>query len=175
MPVEQSASDMEYRLILGNPDLEAMRIVEHVSFNWNTSIVEIFILGASHAVKIHTPRGTITELLTCVKPNLDDSVSIVNGPADCDSQYAFAHIGLQGQMDIQKIDTIRQLSREISDRMLRHTFPGVCGITLPVTEVRWSITADTLTVNTRHTYPNEGVSIMSTSVFEANVNQGDRN
>ncbi|HLJ54259.1 MAG TPA: DUF2617 family protein [Chthonomonadaceae bacterium] len=164
--MHQSAEQLSYRLIAGPADLRPLRILASRGVAWAGWQVALYVLGASHAVELRRGRARMTELLTCVPPPGAHAslmaLSAAGSEGCCEAQ------GLRFRVRLASFDLVAGddlLGCFDDEARLDVAFPpGAAGGA--VTRIGWRIDARWLTVETVHSYPEEGRGIRSFTTFE---------
>jgi hypothetical protein len=137
------------------------------SFRWSGRDVTVFILGASHAVRIERGGDAVTELLSCAPVKADESVlreAAVDEPEPiCACLYGLA---IQSCISLTEISRSPAALRMDCSGSLSRAYPNRADGPSPLTQVGWRIDGDRLCVETLHTYPEEGRMVRTTTIFE---------
>jgi hypothetical protein len=59
---------LRYRFLVGDVELTPLRVLASHTLPWNEWQITLYILGASHAVRLERDDVSLTELLTCLPP-----------------------------------------------------------------------------------------------------------
>ena len=165
-----SAATLRYFLLEGRARLEPLRVFDSRSVSWQGHLVTFCVLGTSHAVVVERGEAALTELLTCAPGH--------RGATVLEQRAASANWSATHKIDHLRYDC--RLSRFAlgGDNPLRGTFaPGDrLAFTYkmehgsePMTRIGWRADDETLSVETVHTYPHDGVGIRSESEFRVAV------
>ena len=165
--MQQSASQLFYRLLDGQADLLPLRILDSREFTWRAWSVCVHILGASHAVVLRRGDNSVTELLTCVhqEPAL---ATLIGLQADEESEGCVAAHGLVCRVRLSPFclddgDALR--SPFPAECCFEVAFPGSSPNAAPITRVGWRQAGPNLMVETLHSYPEENRGVRSVSLF----------
>jgi hypothetical protein len=158
---------LHYHLIEGAPALEPLRILDTRRLKWQGWSVELFVLGASHAVRLTSGPKVLTEMLSCIPPPTVYSAllnSDVNSPRDLCAQVH----GLTCRVRLTPFalagnDALKN-HFDTSDQM-HVLYPGSDTVTAPCTRIGWRSDGAYLLVETVHTYPEEGQAVRSETRF----------
>jgi hypothetical protein len=166
--MQQSASQLNYKLLTGQTDLRPLRILATQELTWKDWQVSIYVLGVSHAISFQQGGRRITELLTCstVEPDRKPTLAL---SADRAGEMCAAIHGLVCRVRLQPISLEEgdhlEGAYDDSER-LEVAFPDIGAGVSPVTRIGWKARGGTLTVETVHSYPEEGRGVRSWSRFE---------
>jgi hypothetical protein len=164
----QSASQLKYKLLIGPTDLRPLRILATQDFAWLGWRVCFHVLGVSHAVSFSSAERQVTELLTCstVEPDREPSLTL---SAERPGESCASIGGLVCRVRLQpfSLETGDHLEGDYSvTERLDVTFTGASAEVSPVTRIGWRVSGRALTVETVHSYPEEGRGVRSWSRFE---------
>ncbi len=160
-----SSSDLKYRLVSGRVALEPMIVLDRRTISWGDWTVVFYVLGASHAMRIKRGKSQLTEILTCGGPLISgNSIAEVGmGRAGCVSAVAH-NLSFTCRIRSESLPT----GKSSSGRMIpgefdnmEHEYPNPDLDVSSWTRLRWQVTDRNLRLETEHTYPHEGVSILS--------------
>ena len=165
----QASQDLTYRLVEGDFSLEPMRVISERTVTWGVWNVTFYLLGASHAVRFSRRRRQLTELLSCagrpkdgltvLEIDVGQAPSIVAKLRDLRVHFTLTPLPLT------KVDSF---AGQLDDEdWLEHAFPNRDIDEPSWTRLRWQVTAESVRLETLHTYPHEGICIHGvTSVSE---------
>jgi len=166
--MQQSASQLSYKLLTGRTDLKPLRILATRELSWQDWQVSLHVLGMSHAIALRHGTRRVTELLTCsiVEPDRKPRLAM---QADPGGEMCAAIGGLICRVRLQPIhlndgDELEG-SYGLAER-LEVAFERVTNGVTPVTRIGWQIREGALEVETVHSYPEEGRGVRSWSRFE---------
>jgi hypothetical protein len=165
--MHHSASTLCYRLLDGLPCLEPFRILAAQTVAWRSWRTTFYVLGASHAVCLHREDAQITELLTCLPP--DRTIpALAELAADAVRETCIDLRGLTCRVRLTPFaltegDALRESFAEANQ--LAISYPASHGEPTPITRLGWRITGGQLSVETVHTYPEEGRGVRSRTLF----------
>jgi hypothetical protein len=170
LPHEHLSSELSYWLVAGSVSLEPMRILEKHEETWGGWVIRFYVLGGSHAMQLTRPGSTVTEILSCISPTLIDiaapnkvapnaagQIDIADG---CEIQASLENLVINLNVVKCRIsDTVRASSA--CDGALEHAFEVPGSSESAWTRLRWRIMARELVLETEHTYPQEGIRVLS--------------
>ena len=165
--MHQSALQLSYRLQAGQTDLRPLRVLASRELTWGSWGVRIHVLGASHAVEFRRGDDCVTELLTCVRP-IFTQTPLIGMQADTPGHGCARAFGLTCRVRLAPfclLDGDALTARFANECRLDVNFPCAGG-GAPVTRVGWRRTGPCLTIETVHSYPEEGCGVRSVSVFD---------
>ena len=161
-----STTDLRYQLLTGPVSLGPLCVLASRSFRWSGHDVTVFILGASHAVRIERGGDTVTELLSCAPLKAEESVfreAAVDEPEPiCACLYGLA---VQSRIACTEIFQCPATLRMDCSGSLSRAYPNRADGPSPLTQVGWRIDDNRLCVETLHTYPEEGRLVRTTTIF----------
>ncbi len=165
--VIHSAATLRYFLLEGHVRLEPLRVFDSRQVQWSDRVVTFFVLGTSHAMRVERGDTTLTELLTCAKSDLEARV-LEHRDASPDWSFACEVHGLEYECGLSSFELLGsgQLRGEFRPTdQLTVTYGAGQDAPAPMTSVAWRMDDATLSVETLHTYPQEGRGVRSHSTF----------
>ncbi len=169
MPVIYGIRELRYFLVEGDADwMENFRILDSQQRPWNGRNITFYALCTSHAVTVRGPAGQFTELLSCrgglhISPTLAEmasgnSVEMVINIQGLRYRFRMHQHALRGN-DIL-------LGQFEPQDEITIAYPKMPDLETPMTRIGWRFDRDVFSVETLHTYPEEGKGIRSESHFE---------
>jgi hypothetical protein len=166
-----SSSRLQYRLLEGPVGLEPLRILASRCLDWQGWQVTFYVLGASHAVRLEREGVVLTELLTCALPEGNARV-LAEREGDQPKSLCRVAYGLQCQarltpFALQEGGDLR--GDYPPENRLEVAYPVLPDGVTPYTRIGWRLAGAELSVETIHTYPEEGCGMHSQSIFTREV------
>ena len=162
-----SMATLRYSLLTEEVELAPLRVLASRCVRWKTWSVTFCVLGASHAVCLERGESRLTELLACV---LDTraSVPVVREDGETETTFCLRAEELMCETTLTPfaLSGDAELSAAISlENRMEVAYPSQLHSATPYTRIGWQATAETLHVETVHTYPEEGRGVRSRTVF----------
>jgi hypothetical protein len=167
MSIRHSVDNLCYQLIEGEVCLEPLRVLTEREIVWQGLRIGFFILGASHAVTLAGNGVCIAELLTCLPQTVTSGLlaqCAANRPLTlcpdvpgmtCRIQIAPFALAEDDKLHLAVADT----------DTLSFAYPPMTEQETPLTRLGWQVMADSLHIETVHTYPEEQQGVRTTTVF----------
>lgn len=165
--MQQSASQLSYCLLDCRTDLRPLRILASRELIWEDWTVGIHVLGASHAVEFRRGAECVIELLTCVRPEYAQ-LPLIALQADTPGEACASLPRLTCRVRLMPFDLALGDALDgpfDTDCRLNLAFPFAGVGAAPVTRIGWRVSGDRLTIETVHSYPEEGRAVRSESHF----------
>ena len=166
--VIHSASTLRFLLVDGRVRLEPLRILDCRRVKWLDHRVTFYALGTSHAILLEYGDTVLTELLTCVPTAVQTHVLEQGGAhlpyivsrtfGSLSYRCRLTPFELRGRDGLQ--------GGFSSEDQISFTYHAERELEEPITHIGWRGGDSTLSVETVHTYPNEGKGVRSESTFE---------
>jgi Protein of unknown function DUF2617 len=148
--------------------LEPLRVLDTRSLQWNGWRIRLHILGASHAVCMERDGGQLTELLACIAPSEQDTPLWLGG-AQTAWETCLVIQGLRCRIGLSPVAMHADIGLEApytSDCLLTAAYPAASESDIPFTSLGWHATAERLSIETLHTYPEAGHAVRTLTRFE---------
>ena len=168
--MQYSVDNLCYQLLEGPVCLESLQVMDKRSITWHNRHVTFYVLGASHAVFIETKQGGITELLTCA-PITSAGRTFAEGVITEGREWHITAPELICHIQVQPFalaDGDALNGRFDKENSLAVAYPTYPTGPIPMTRIGWSLDQRYITVETVHTYPEEGHGARSRTVFMLN-------
>ena len=167
--MKYSLSNLKYQLVSGHISLEPMQILDSRILDWEGYRVTFFVLGASHAVRLEWEGQFLTELLTCSPTEAENFGGTEIWRADTEQSFSLERLGWR--CSVQLLPFELSAENKIQGKFppqntLSFHYPLQPTGEIPRTEIGWKTEDTLLTVETLHTYPEEGRGVHSLSRFE---------
>ena len=162
-----SMATLRYSLLTDAVELAPLRVLATRCVGWQAWSVTFCVLGASHAVCLERGESRLTELLACVL-GAGASVPVVPEEGEESTTLCLRAEGLVCETTLTPfaLSGDAELSAAIAlDNRMEVAYPPHLHSATPYTRIGWHATADTLHVETVHTYPEEGRGVRSRTVF----------
>ena len=166
--VIHSASTLRFLLVDGRVRLEPLRILDRRRVKWLDHRVTFYALGTSHAILLEYGDTALTELLTCV-PTAVQAHILEQGGAHLPYTVSRTFDSLSYRCRLTPFELCGRdgLQSEFSSEdRISVTYHAEGELEKPITHIGWRGGDSTLSVETVHTYPNEGQGVRSESTFE---------
>ncbi len=165
---DQSARALQFYLLAGPVDVNALTVLRELHRDWNGNRVRIGILGASHFISLTTKSGRVfNEVFACAK--LDVEPSVRSGPLGSLQANVVTKLdGLrytftprltswgEGHAELQKLADRVVGVCQAGEVGTTFAFPGVEGdARIPSTLIHASFKRSEFSVWTAHSYPSE--------------------
>jgi hypothetical protein len=165
--MNQSCAMLQYRLLEGPVGLEPLRILASRREEWQGWTVTFYVLGASHAVRWEREGSVLTELLACALPEGDPGI-LAERKGDRPAALCLITQGLRYQMRLTPFalpegDQLR--NAYTAENRLEVAYPTHPDGITPYTRIGWRLTDTELSLETIHTYPEEGRGVHSATVI----------
>ena len=170
-----SASTLRFLLVDGRVRLEPLRILDRRRVKWLDHRVTFYALGTSHAILLEYGDTALTELLTCV-PSAVQAHILEQGGAHLPYTVSRTFDSLSYRCRLTPFELCGRdgLQSEFSSEdRISFTYHTEGELEEPITHIGWRGGDSTLSVETVHTYPNEGQGVRSESTFELSASARD--
>jgi hypothetical protein len=159
-------SDLRFALLESMSSLGAARILASREVQWSGDFVCFHVLAVSHAVIVRR-APPLTELLTCgdFSPS-ERPLAHVQVGAPCEFSTQVGHLDYRCRLEPFSLAAGDDLlGRFPTEQRLDVFFPSE-DPSAPVTRIGWQIERACLSVETVHSYPEQGIGVRSRSRFE---------
>ncbi len=168
-PKIQSIENLTLHLINGTTALEPLRILDTQCVVWCGWRVTLMVLGTSHA--LHFQKGTQhwMEILTCIAPKRSENL-LLEAQGGATGRYEQELCGLLWNITITPFALTGSDTLEgVFEEPLTAKYPSTTSQS-PLTQIGWQV-EQALTIETLHTYPEEGKGVRTVTQVEVLPNR----
>jgi len=163
-----SSVNLRYFLLAGPFSLKPFRILKRHQTDWCGRRLDFYALGASHAVTLMCQDLQLTELLTCIPATSEAQTIAEASAAYLPLEIAARVFGIDYRCRISGAEEGEGVTLHSSfdgANQIEAAYPTQSGYPTPVTRIGWRIRPAQISLETMHTYPEEGRVIRTESFF----------
>lgn len=167
--IEQTVADLRYYLFDGRLPRERFPILAERRLTLAWAEVTLRIVGASHVCELATADGVCTEALVCAPAAPGEPVAVMSAPADRAArlQASLPNVAVGVQIERRRLTVAHRIELTAADANAVHAeYPGT-GSAAGLTRLEWRPATTAFRLVTYHSYPADGVLIVTRSVFAA--------